>query len=101
MANLWITEATGLRTDPNSGSQIALLQEPGVATQKVAFTTATQSAAFNALTTIVRLAADADCNILFGVNPTADASAPKYFAGQEYFRLITAGQKLSVYDGTS
>ncbi len=75
--------------------------EPVVADQQVTYTTATQSAAFNAKTTYIRLGVDADCFVLFGSNPTAVATSQKLYANGEYFRKVLPGDKVSIYDGTS
>ncbi len=91
-------------TDGVAKADVAVAQavkEPAIAEQAVTFTTATQSSAFNAATKIVRVAADAQCYIAFGANPTATANSkllPSF--GVEYFG-VTPGDKVSVYDGTS
>lgn len=100
MADLYITEVTNLAKD-GIGAVTPFLSEPSVATQKIAFTTAAQSAAFSALTRLVRLVPTADCHVAFGENPTATANDELLKAGQEYVRGVTAGHKISVYDGSS
>ncbi len=79
----------------------AIPSEPVLADQQVTYTTATSSAAFNASTTYIRLAPDATCFVLFGSAPTALATSQKLFGGQEYYRKVLAGDKVSIYDGTS
>lgn len=61
---------------------------PGTS-QKLAFTgVSAQSSALGVTTTIVRLVADADCFVLIGSNPTADAAGTSVFLPKgvvEYF----------------
>ena len=71
MAKLYVTEFQ----KPEAGGAIygeILAVEDGTSTsQVVTFTTTTQSTAFAADTTMVRLYSDTDCFIEFGTNPTA------------------------------
>lgn len=103
MAKLWITEfggiAQGLGVEKYQVIQFAA--EPAVAEQEITFTTAVQSAAFNAATRLVRLVADADCHVKFGTNPTAVVGSQRLVANTPEWRAVVAGEKLSVYDGTS
>lgn len=104
MASAWITEYSdfGVRYETGTGKiPLPIPEEPAVAENPVTFTTATQSAAFNAATRFVRIVAGADCHVLFGSDPTADANDQKLIAGVEYYRAVTAGHKVSIYDGTS
>jgi len=104
MASAWITEydAFGIRRDTGTGTlQAQMPLEPGTDQTPVTFTTATQSAAFAASTRFVRIITDADCHVLFGANPTATANHQKLIAGVEYWRAVSAGDKVSIYDGTS
>jgi hypothetical protein len=100
MASLYISEFDRLARDQNDN---ILPVVPGrtMTTQKVTFTTATQSAAFNGKTKFIRAYGDAAFNILFGASPTATATSPRYAASTEYFFAVEPGDKLSVYDGTS
>lgn len=98
MANLYIAEYAGVGV--HSGSVgIQAPYEPVTASQKVSFTTAISSSAFNANTVLVRLLADADCHIDF--SGTATATDPLYKSNIEYFRCVVPGDTLSVYDGSS
>lgn len=99
MATLWITEYV----DQAGGRPLAIPipLEPAAVDQTVTFTTATQSSAFGTNTKIVRLVSSADCNVLFGSNPTATAAKQKLLAGVEYWRGVQPGMKVSVYDGSS
>lgn len=98
MAELYIAEYSDIGIQ-SGGAGIQAPYEPGPATQKVSFTTATASSAFNTNTVLVRLLADADCHIDFSA--TATATDPLYKANIEYFRCVVPGATLSVYDGSS
>ena len=89
MASLWVTEY-------NSPGDMPVAKEPAVRTQVVSFTTTTQSAAFSDDTRCVRLIADADCHLLFGLNPTATTSGQKVISGQETWRQVKPGDKVAV-----
>src|SRR3990167_4994971 len=97
MASLYIEEATSLRDD-GGGETLPVFPEPS-GFSKVTFTTAAQSAVFGG--EFIRILADANCHIAFGLDPTATANHPRYVADVEYFRSVRSGEKLSVYDGTS
>ncbi len=97
MANLRISEFEG----DGRGSLLPIAQEPVVAAQNVSFTTATQSAAFSARTNYVRLAADTNCHVAFGADPTATANDEPIYANSPEWRRVNPGDKVSVYDGTS
>ena len=97
MSNLSITEYSEVSLD-QTGFPMPLSNNPGLAIQNVSFTaTAGQSATFQKGTKVVRIVADADCRILFGLNPTAVASTDillgsgvvEYF-GVEPFMKISA-----------
>lgn len=97
MASLYITEFVALPKDgPYDASQpMPVGATPAVAEQKVAFTTSTQSAAFNAATRYVRIISDATCHLAFGANPTATTSNMRVVADSaEYFGVV-AGQKVA------
>lgn len=100
MALLYISEGD-MQLEDRNGRTLPLFAEPAVTTQRVSFTTAAQSAAFGGKTKILRIYSDTACNILFGSNPTALATSPRFAAGVEYFRAVRPGDKLSVYDGSS
>jgi hypothetical protein len=54
----------------------------------VTYSTSTQSAAFNAATSLVRVHTDSICSISFGKNPTATTNTMRLAAGQtEYFAV--------------
>lgn len=74
---------------------------PAIADQAVSFTTATLSTAFNDATKIIRLCPDTQCYIAVGLAPTATANSMLLPAfAVEYFG-VKAGDKISVYDGTT
>lgn len=102
MASLYISEfkVWGLIPE-HGGARAQIAREPHLAKQKVTFTTAAASAAFNADTRYIRLIADADFHAAFGASPTATAAFPLHKANTEYFYAVTAGHKISAYDGTS
>jgi len=99
MATLWITEYAFVATSGNVTMPVG--QEPAVATQTVSFTTATQSAAFNASARLVRIQSSINAYVLFGSNPTATASTTPITANQPQWFGVVPGHKVSVYDGTS
>lgn len=70
---------------------------PG-ASQTVAFTaTSAQSAAVGAQTTIIRvLALGADCRVVIGANPTADAGSTPVMARVPEFFAIRPNEKVAV-----
>lgn len=98
MANLYITEYAEMAK--NSLSQaVPVPQEPAVAEQKVAFSTATASAAFDSGTKFVKLTADADCHVEFGADPTAAVTNQPLKANTPQFFGVVAGQKVSAING--
>ena len=106
MASLYTTEFNNPEATVDGSGEfikpyVALGYEPALTTQKTTFTTATQTAAFNADTNFVRVVATVDCHILFGANPTATAAHEFFLANVEYWRGVGNGDKLSVYDGSS
>lgn len=100
MAFLYIQEYEDLAQD-RAGNHIPAGNEPAVASQRVTFTVAAQSAAFDGRTRFVRLIADADAFVAFGDNPTATASSMKINADTAEYFGVRPGIKLSVYDGVS
>jgi hypothetical protein len=68
-----------------------------ISTEKVtASGTSVQSAAFGENIEYVRIVADADCHIAFGVNPTATTSSIYVPADDvEYFK-VSPGEKVAV-----
>lgn len=101
MPNLYITEyqRSGLNAVPGIDADQPVATEPALANQKVAYTTATQSAAFNANTLLIRLLSDTNCHVLFGANPTATTQHQFLLANVEYWRAVQPGQRISVVQG--
>jgi hypothetical protein len=99
MAKLYISEYSAVRVSEGGLAQVG--KEPAIEQTPVTFTSATLSAAFGDDTRIVRLVADADAWLLFGDSPVATANS-KFLPANviEYFG-VNAGQKVSVYDGTT
>ena len=99
MANFFISE---FETVVHAGGPVPAGLLPAQAHQKFTFTTATQSSVFGKKTRFIRVVSDANCYILAGDNPTATASnALRLIANRPEYFGVKAGQKLSVYDGTS
>lgn len=98
MATAWITEfdETG-----NSAALSIVSLDALVTSQTVTYTTAAQSAAFNSETVYIEIYLDAAAHIAYGANPTATATSPKYPGTTLIQRRVTAGNKISVYDGSS
>ena len=95
MAECYISEyREAAITGPGQGVPAGM--EPELTSQKVTFTTATQSAVFTANTHLVRVQCDAASHIKFGPNPTATTNdKPMNANAGEYFGVIP-GQRLSV-----
>ena len=88
MSNLNITEYANLGRDV-SGYVIPVGEAEELAVQNVSFTTSSvQSSAFNAKTRFIRVVADVDTKISFGLNPTASATTMTLPSGTvEYFGI--------------
>ena len=98
MANLYIDEY-GELDNPNGPLPLKPL-----AKQKVAFTTAALSAAFNAATKFIRIYGDAAFHLSYdgSAAPTAATAAfARFTTSLEYVRKVNPLAKLSVYDGSS
>ena len=91
-----ITRAGSDVTSHSGDGIVPLVKEPALAEQPLAIGAEEKSAAFNVLTTAVRVSWDAPCHILFGSAPTATTSS-KFMpaAGMEYFE-VTPEHKISV-----
>lgn len=88
MAVLYVTEYSRQGRDA-SGYNAAIAEETPAANQTVAIGgTTAQSAAFNALTSFVRIHTDAVCSIEFGTNPVATTVTRRMAANStEYFSV--------------
>ena len=101
MATLLITEFDEVAYVSARQTVVPVGIVPPIAEQSVTYTTSAQSAAFNASTRFIRVIADADAHLSFGTNPTATASTQLIPANTEIWRMVAAGHKVSVYDGSS
>jgi hypothetical protein len=74
------------------------VKTPPVTSQKVAIgVSSAQSAAFNALTVLIRVHAEAVCSVqIGGTNPTATTTSARFAAGQTEYFLVAPGDKLAV-----
>ncbi len=99
MAKLHITEFVEMRKDER-GDIIRVGKQPGT-DQVVTYTTTTASAAFGATTKFIRVVADADAYISFGLAPTATANSPFVPADKPEYFGVEAAHKIAAYDGSS
>jgi len=98
MATLQVIEYSGV----GGHGAIQAPVTPAISEQTVAYTTSTQSNAFNTSTHVVWVKAmDADAYVAFGVAPAATTSSHHLTSGQDRFFVVTPGQKIAAYDGTS
>lgn len=99
MATLYIAEFSNNGLAIGKGLQIA--QGVPLAEQTVSIGgSTTQSSAFNARTTFIRVHADAICSIALGSNPTATAAKMRLPADAiEYFGVVP-GHKIAVITNT-
>lgn len=88
MAVLWVTEY-------NAPADYSAPKEPAVRTQTVTFTTSVQSLVFTEETRCVRVVADADCHLLFGLNPTATTGHQRLTAEVAELRHVKPGDKVA------
>jgi len=96
MAVLYIQEYERLATDAD-GKVVQAGLEPALASQHVAFTTSTASAAFNAKTQFIRVFSDTACYVKFGTAPTATtASDMPLAANTAEFFAIQPGQSYKI-----
>lgn len=96
MAKFYITEYVEIAQTYGGGRSSQVPMEPPVAEQTVTFSGATQSAAFNAETRLVRIETDSICSVLFGTNPTATTSSGRMAAGQTEFRAVPPKRSMKV-----
>jgi hypothetical protein len=75
-------------------------KEPPLDDTPVTFGAEVKSAAFNPLTTFVRLHTDAICSVAFGKNPTATTEHRRMVAGQTEYFAVESGFKVSVIANT-
>jgi hypothetical protein len=95
MAKVLITEASG------PGKYGMAVMGPSPATQAVTYTTSTQSTAFGANTNLIRVIADADVYLEFGLSPAATANSVRVLANTVEYFGVNPGDKVACYDGSS
>lgn len=94
MATLYITEYNQPAHNP-SMPQASV--EPPVTEQTVVISGgSTQSAAFNAATSLVRVHCDAICSVLVGQNPVATTSSQRFAANQTEYKVVPPGQGFKI-----
>ncbi len=107
MAIFHIEEHNGLLStnagdSPAIGGNIAqAVKQPGLTTQVVDYGAATSSNAFSAATNLIRISTLVDCYYVVGAGPTATANSSLLPAGGVEYFGVNAGDKISVYDGTT
>jgi len=74
--------------------QIMQAARPGTV-QNVSYDTSTQSSAFGANTTMVRLVATTDAHVAFGSNPTATTSSLRLVAFTPEYFLVDPSTKIA------
>jgi len=95
MASLYITEHYVPPMD--NGNLIPAVTMPPIAEQKETIGGASvQSDAFNSLTRLVALHADAACSVAFGADPTATAANRRIAGSITEFFTVTPGHKVAV-----
>ena len=87
MAVLYITEYANIAT-LQGGNKTQVPMEPPLAEYALTYSTTTQSAVFNAQTSLVRIEADGVCGVTFGTNPTATTTSGRMSAGQAEYRGV-------------
>jgi hypothetical protein len=102
MATLYVSEYASLAQAVVGGASFPQVpMQPALAEQAFVFTTTTQSAAFNAQTTVVRLHTDAICGVTFGTNPTATVAgagvgSSRMAANQTEYHAVPKGRAFKV-----
>ena len=98
MANLYITEFSGIQSSQFEGS-MNCAATPSLADQVVTFTsTSVQSATLNAGTRLIRVISDTTCFKKIGTSPTATQTTVRLVADSpEYFSVpANSGFKIAV-----
>lgn len=97
MSVLYIAELTTYQTL----NMLPATAVPPVTEQTLTISaTASQSAAFNVKTGMIRLHTDAICSVAFGTNPTATATNARLAANQTEYFVVAPGSKVSVITNT-
>jgi hypothetical protein len=99
MATAFVTEYFRLSKDANGG-RVAAGKEPANTTQSITFSSSTQSAAFQASTSVIRIWVSSQAHVKVGANPTADANdTPLSAKNPEYFG-VNPGDKIAIFEGS-
>ena len=97
MAKLYITEYFSHGQAQVAGGVAQAPMESPLAEQVIDYSGGhAESAAFNALTTLVRIHTDAICSVLFGTAPDATTGSARMAANQTEYRAVTKGGKFKV-----
>lgn len=96
MTTLFITEFAGLGRDNVSLVVPAAAQLPAAEQIVTLSGTSASSNALNSATTLIRLHANAVCNILLGATPTATTSNMRLAADQTEYFTVTPGLSLKI-----
>jgi len=98
MTKLYVTEYASIAIPQVGGLATQVPMEPPLVEQTVVDYTAgvAASAAFNAKTTLVRIATDAPCGVQFGTTPTATVNSGRMATGQAEYRAVPKGQSFKV-----
>lgn len=102
MAILYITEFSTEGRDGLGNIIPVAMQLPAAEQTVVISGVSAQSAAFQDVTTLVRVHTDSTCSILFGTNPTATTAKMRMTPNQtEYFSVrANSGLKIAVIANT-
>lgn len=98
MADLYIAEFATL--PQISGGKPQIWPEPGIATQKVTYSTSAQSAAFNAQTRYIAITSPGIFSYTVNDNPTATTSHFRVPADQIICFAVTPGHKIAAVTNT-
>ncbi len=98
MADLYIAEYSTLPA--MTGGQPMIAPEPAVTTQKVTYSTAAQSAAFNVKTRYIAVTSPGIFSYAVSDNPTATTNDFRIPADQIIFMAVTPGHRISAITNT-
>ena len=98
MASVYITEHYAPKLV--AGNMLPAVSMPPIAEQKITIGASTQSSAFNALTQVVGIHAEAVCSVAFGADPTATSANRRLAANSTEYFEVTAGHKVAVITNT-
>lgn len=100
MPTLYVTEYPGIETLLNGTAQVVV--GPPIAEQVVTIGgSSAQSAAFSAVTRIIRVQPDSICSVrIGGVSPVATTSSQRHIAGSTEYFGVTPGDKVAVITNT-